>query len=783
MLKKEYKFLLLLIAVCCLFFYQVFLLGKIPFPGDLLAGEYNPWRSYSFLGFAPGGMPNKAQYFDVIRQLYPWKMLAIESFKHFKIPLWNPYNFSGTPLLANNQSSVWYPLNILYFLFPQFLAWSILVVLQPLLASIGTYLFTRKIGIGKWGSTLSSIAYGYSLFQTVFLEYNTIGHVVALLPWTLLGVEFFLHNKKNLGSLLLVSSIAFSFFAGHIQLWGFAFLFVVVYAFFRVSSFKNKLLLSLELLFLLVLACAITGVQLLSTLELINNAARVSQNYSFLINNLLLQPYQLLVVIIPDIFGNPATRNYLLTDSYPGKAFYIGILPLLFALYSFARIKTNKSILFFTGAVITLLFFLVRTPFTQIFYTMQIPFFSTGSPSNALFLVSFSLAILAGFGLEYYLEQKNKKILALLFVAFIIFPLTFLLSKTFHIQLNIKNITYSLSVLCVGSLLIFIGSFFKKRNAFIAFCLVLLTILDLFYFFNKFNSFVKPALVYPSISVISTLQRLTGSQRVWSYGSASVEPNVLSMFHLSDTQGYDPLYPKVYGEFISSSQDGKIHTAFTNQSRSDATIAPAFTEDDLDKNPYRLKVLNATSVGYILSKNMLSNDFLKKSKWELTSSEGEWHIYHNGSALPHAYIVRSSDTYATPQEFARKFYAETFNPSDTVLLEKHRSNLSGTTGEAKILQYSPEKVTMQTTTDGKEFLVLTDTYFPGWKALVDGKEASIFKANFTFRGVDVPAGVHTITFLYQPRSFSLGVTLTIMGVVGLALYIIVVRKIKDGRES
>ncbi len=776
MLRKEYKFIIGLIGVVFVFFSSFIFLGKIPFPGDLLVSGYNPWRTYSFLGFGPGGMPNKAQYFDVLRQLYPWKILTIESLRHFTVPLWNPYNFSGSPLLANNQSAVWYPLNLLYFLLPMTLAWGLLVMLQPLLGSIGTYFFTRKIGVGKWGSLLSAVAYGYCLFQSVFIEYNTIGHVIALLPWTLLGLELLLSNRKIAGYFLFVGSLVFSFFAGHIQIWGFSVIFILAYVLFRFLVVKKKILFGLEVGILFLIGVALTGIQSIPTFELIGHAARVSQNYPFLIKNLLIQPYQTLLLLIPDLFGNPATRNYLFSDSYPGNAMYIGMLPFLFALFAITKIRVHRQIRFFTSTAIVLLLFLVRTPFTELFYKLQIPFFSTGSPSNALFLLSFSLAVLTGFGLDYYIQEKNKKVLRIAIALLVVIGLILLLSRIFHLQISYKNTVFSLLLAGVSGFVVVFGYLFPKKKTIITCVIIVITIADLFYFFQKFNPFVKPVLVYPPVGITTTLQQLTQNQRVWSYGDATVDPNVLSVYHIQDPTGYDPLYPKVYGEFISSSQDGNIRTTFTNQSRSDAVIAPAFHEEDLTRNPYRFKILDATSVGYILSKEILSTDFLTQRHWKLTTSQDGWNIYQNISALPHAYIVGSYNTYTDANDFSKKFYANTFDVHSLVLLEKPVGNIMLTQADVRIIRYSPEQVAIKTITNGTGLLVLTDTYFPGWNASIDGKQVPILKANYTFKAVKIPAGVHTVTFSYQPSSFSTGLTLTIMGVVGFFIMLFIVKR-------
>ena len=89
----------LILAICTgIFFYKTILFGLMPFPGDLLQAEYKPWQSYAFQGYSAGGIPHKAQYFDAIRQIYPWKTFSIEQIKKGGFPLWNPYNFSGYPL-------------------------------------------------------------------------------------------------------------------------------------------------------------------------------------------------------------------------------------------------------------------------------------------------------------------------------------------------------------------------------------------------------------------------------------------------------------------------------------------------------------------------------------------------------------------------------------------------------------------------------------------------------------------------------------------------------------
>ena len=175
-LKRFWPYILIILIVLA-FFYPIFK-GQIPFPGDLLISQ-NPYKSESFLGFAPGGYPNKAQGPDVINEIYPWRYFSIEEFKKGNIPFWNPYNFSGNPQMANLQTAVFYPINIFYFILPFNLAWTVIILLQHVLAGIFMYLFLRNaIKLKSFASFIGGVAFALSSSMIVWLEYGNIGHTI-----------------------------------------------------------------------------------------------------------------------------------------------------------------------------------------------------------------------------------------------------------------------------------------------------------------------------------------------------------------------------------------------------------------------------------------------------------------------------------------------------------------------------------------------------------------------------------------------------------------------------
>jgi hypothetical protein len=92
---------------------------------------------------------------------------------------------------------------------------------------------------------------------------------------------------------------------------------------------------------------------------------------------------------------------------------------------------------------------------------------------------------------------------------------------------------------------------------------------------------------------------------------------------------------------------------------------------------------------------------------------------------------------------------------------------SDATGRVKLVSYGPSKVQLDCEAHGDGFLFLSDTYYPGWKAYVDGKDSPIYRANLAFRAVRIPKGHHAVAFVYKPISFYAGLLLTVLGILAL----------------
>ena len=175
-------------VITAVFFWQFLFKGLLPIPTDTIVGLYHPYRDLYAKEY-PNGIPFKNFLItDPVRQQYPWRNLSINSLRNLEMPSWNLYSFAGTPNIANFQSAVFYPLNILFLILPFHLSWSILILLQPLLAGIFMYYYLKNLKLDSISSFFGGIVFAFGGFFTSWLEWGTILHTALWLPLILLSI-------------------------------------------------------------------------------------------------------------------------------------------------------------------------------------------------------------------------------------------------------------------------------------------------------------------------------------------------------------------------------------------------------------------------------------------------------------------------------------------------------------------------------------------------------------------------------------------------------------------
>lgn len=153
----------------------------------------------------------------------------------------------------------------------------------------------------------------------------------------------------------------------------------------------------------------------------------------------------------------------------------------------------------------------------------------------------------------------------------------------------------------------------------------------------------------------------------------------------------------------------------------------------------------------------------------------EVNIYENTHAFPRAFLVGDVTSRANEDEVVAAMKDQGFDPRLSAVVESDdqlglaSKDLIGFE-RTTIKSYKDQQVILSVNAPTKSFLVLSDTYYPGWKAFIDGKETKVYQTNLALRGVVVDAGIHEVEFRYQPDSFRSGLYISLLSLIaGLAI--------------
>lgn len=162
---------------------------------------------------------------------------------------------------------------------------------------------------------------------------------------------------------------------------------------------------------------------------------------------------------------------------------------------------------------------------------------------------------------------------------------------------------------------------------------------------------------------------------------------------------------------------------------------------------------------------------------------GDVKIYENLDALPRAYVVHRAQAAADDEATLALLRDPSFDPATGVVLAAQESppelwpgSQAGGEERVRITRYEPERVAVEADLAQEGYLVLSDTFYPGWRVRVDGEEGRIYRANLLFRAVHLPAGHHTVEFWFRPRSVQVGVCVSVSMAVLIALGLLAFQK-------
>lgn len=148
-------------------------------------------------------------------------------------------------------------------------------------------------------------------------------------------------------------------------------------------------------------------------------------------------------------------------------------------------------------------------------------------------------------------------------------------------------------------------------------------------------------------------------------------------------------------------------------------------------------------------------------------------VYRHLHALPRAWVVPRAQWFGEREAMLRYMTGQGFDPRREVLLEgREADTVSGAPGawQAEVIAAEPNTVEVAVTTEGGGYLVLADTYYPGWRVAVDGSRQALLRGNYAMRAVWVRPGTHRVRFEYRPWSVGLGAAISLATCGGVLVF-------------
>lgn len=789
--KQNVLAVFVIILLSFVFFWKYFLKGLIPFPSDFIVGTYFPWLDYKW-GYSVGVPVKNPLLSDVPSVIYLLRDRAVDIYKTGSLPLWNSYSFCGYPLWANPQAAVLNPVNVLYVVFSKVNAWSLQVVLQSFLAFVFMFVYLKNLVKKTLPALFGSIAFSFGGFMTIFLQYNVHSYSILYLPLMFYFLDKYHLSRKLRWGAFLSLIIFFQLTSGYPQVTIYSLVAIGFYALF-LKSFK------LLLFFIVysIIGLGLSGVILLPTFELLNYSQRIKEVSEYGLDYL---PWQSLInLLAPDFFGNPATGNSWGLGNYTNFVGYTGLVTLVFALVAILRRKKEKNITFFLVVTCLSLLFALPTPIAQIFKNFNLFGLGAASMTRILFLFNFSVAVLASFGFLRMFEEKSEQrtdhlwkipfLFLNIFVGLLMglvitnklmtpfqqFGYEELIGWVRNVNVAIKNLLLPIGISSLLIIIVYFRNFSRRLTIVFGVGSMMLVIFELFRFGWKYIPFSKKEFLYPETPVITFLNSQPKPFRV--LGGNVIPMNMWASYGLESPAGYDAVYPLRYGEFLQAVTGGSGSELMISRYGDIQSFESTLL--DLTNTKYLLS-LKFTEKGRVSTEgNILYNYNLKKLKPVFEDKSVV--VLENTVVMPRAFMVYSYQVETNKKQIMGLLSSTGFPLKEKIILEED-PGIPLKPGKVSRVEYSG-KINGESSVivdhEGEGFLFLSDSFYPGWKVFVDNKEVRLYRANYTFRAVFVPSGLHEIEFIYDPKSFKIGLAVSLISLLAIGGTILYDKKNKS----
>ncbi len=722
---------------------------------------------------------------DLSAFFIPPKFLWVNILKSGVFPFWNPHQYSGIPLLAALQPGVLYPPHVFYLFLPFPIVWNWLIILHFLLAAIAVYLFLAYMKTSEEGAFVGALIFMLSGY--LLSVHNLLPHLFAVswFPLVLLFLLKHFETRQFRYAALVAIFLLMQFLSGAPEILMMSLLAVFIITLFLGAfvpdvSMHSRLRSLFVILFLFLL---LSAVQLFPFYELKAQSIRQGGLTYFESSVWSMAWRDFLQFFIPDPFGNMMNdQKYWQNQSWL-KTIYLGVVPFCLSTFFFLT-KDRRRWLFALLMAISVIFALGgNTPIYKLLYRVP-PFSSVRYPVKFLFLFFFMISITAGLGLDRLRQgvaEQNRRIHGAIHFFFYLgfaFALTWAYTVLFRervvslfdrigfkpeaynlISVNIHDIRRFCFFAFLFCILVLVYRRVTRKRLAMAFMVIILA-LDLFlanygfYSSLSWETYLRPHEFVSEIVERGKLDRYFLTPKTQSKynrfpgDKAALGSPYAPLTGLYAVEGAEVLRLSYYDQFMHCLKGA-------------ASLDEAKRLFDSAGIRYVVSVIKLDNNDFTLLKSITIDD-APVYLYEYTRSPGRFTLF--------------SQAYSVPDEkscVAKLLDHKTDLRRELVILGKvsPTKSLSASAGKVEIVKYGPNQVILKSSAAQEAFLYATDTFYPGWRAYVDGKRVEIMRANLAFRAVKVPSGEHTVLFRYVPVSFYAGLVLTIAGIAICALLI------------
>lgn len=687
---------------------------------------------------------------DLVSFLYPMYRFAARSFWNGEIPLWNPYLYAGAPFVSDNQSGLFYPVNLLLFLInPNFtyrtLQW--LVLFHFWLAGVGMYVCMRGWRvvnrIRPLPALLSALTFMFSGVFIVHIGNLNLNAVMSWLPLALLclhrAIEAATWRSQVQWAVAGGLVVSVSTLAGHGQMTFMVGMFLGLYGVYRALVGWNGRYL-LMLIIVGVVGIAGATISLLPTAAQIQYTPRAGFDFAQSTNYSL--PVKALIgLFTPDFYGRGIDGYWQAWSRV--EYGYAGVLPWLLAGIPFFT-KQRRQALFFAiaGIFFVLLALGGNSPVYALLFE-RLPIVPFQVPARFVVLADLCLAMLAGTGLDTLCKMKPAKQYWLwlggtaVFLTTLAIYLLITANQLGEVRPDrlgqMQTAVYTLITFAILSW----GLLAAHQRGWLSGRWLTVT-----------------AVLLLAIDVISLGRNVEIEPGNPNPGYAENEPALEFLqndpgFHRIDiaTTEWQPSLPQFHGLYSIGGVYNPLQ--MTNYAAYNGSLG------------YRgSPVYNLLGVKYIVGKK---NDPPGDTSFLVSVFEEDprVNIYLNLLALPRVLILQNAVVMPDHDAAFNAIHADDFDPAQVVILEEGEPlTQEPAPVELTVLRYDLNRSAFSVTTQQPAYLLLSDMYHPDWQATIDSESAPVLVANYALRAVYLEPGTHEVAFRFVPAGWWLGVGVT-----------------------